>query len=138
MEKNLRNNWSFSNLRLELKWANQSLQTIKMKKSSNQRWFTQRVLYFCELGAHAQFSNPTTTPSGILVTAERKKEERKKINSPKIVAYLSCSAGRTDFARTKISLAPPKGAHWEHTKHISNVRGNLNVEASHASCAYNV
>ena len=28
------------------------------------------------------------------------KRERKKINLPKIVAYLSCSAGRTNFART--------------------------------------
>ena len=28
-------------------------------------------LYFCELGAHAKFYNPTTTPSGILVSLLR-------------------------------------------------------------------
>ena len=39
-------------------------------------------LYFCELGAHAKFRNPTTTPSGILVRAVRK-EEKKKINYQK-------------------------------------------------------
>ena len=40
---------------------------------------------FCEVGTHAKFRNPTTTPSVILVTGARK-EERK---IPKIVAYLS-------------------------------------------------
>ena len=36
------------------------------------------MLYFCYLGAHSKFRNPTTTPSGILVTAERRKKKYKK------------------------------------------------------------
>jgi hypothetical protein len=40
-----------------------------------------------------------TTPSGIFVKAARRKNED---YLPKIVANLSCSAGRTHFARTKI------------------------------------
>ena len=51
--------------------------------------------FFCYLGAHAKIWNPATTLSGILVTAAR---VRRLI--PKIVAYISCSAGRTHFART--------------------------------------
>ena len=51
--------------------------------------------FFCYLGAHAKIWNPATTPSGILVTAAR---VRRLI--PKIVAYISCSVGRTHFART--------------------------------------
>ena len=43
--------------------------------------------------------NPTTTPSGILNNGGRKKERRRRL-IPKIVVYLSCSAG----ART--SLGP--------------------------------
>ena len=31
-------------------------------------WYCIVSLYFCELGAHAQFRNPTTTPSGLLGT----------------------------------------------------------------------
>ena len=30
-------------------------------------FFGLESLYFCELGAHAKFRNPTTTPSGLLV-----------------------------------------------------------------------
>ena len=49
-------------------------------------FFLGHPVYFCYLGAHAKFRNPTTTPSGILVTGVRRE---KKINLPKIVAYLS-------------------------------------------------
>ena len=49
-----------------------------------------------------------TTPSGILVTAARVKvRRRRKVRSgiiPKIVAYLSCSAGRTHFLGPKSQL----------------------------------
>ena len=55
--------------------------------------------YFCDLGAHAKFRNPTTTPSGILVMAGR---TTRKINLPKIVAYISLLRGCTHFARTNL------------------------------------
>ena len=58
---------------------------------------------FCELETHATFWNPTTTPSGILVMLWRK--NKKKINLPKIVVQISCSAGRMHFAWTKIHMA---------------------------------
>ena len=45
---------------------------------------------------YAKFQNPTTTPSGILGTAARVRVRL----IPKIVAYVSCSAGRMHFART--------------------------------------
>ena len=38
----------------------------------------QGVLNCCELGAHAKFWNPTTTPSGRKVMAEERKNKRKK------------------------------------------------------------
>ena len=48
-------------------------------------FFGLESYYFCELGAHAKIRNPRTTPSGILVTVVRVKEER---FIQKRVAYL--------------------------------------------------
>ena len=45
----------------------------------------------CELGTHAKFRNPTTTPPGISITAER--------TTRKIITK---NSGRMHFARTKI------------------------------------
>jgi hypothetical protein len=52
----------------------------------------------------AKIWNPTTTPSGVLNSDGRKKEER-KINLPKIVAtfvYASSQGQRTHSAQTKM------------------------------------
>ena len=57
------------------------------------------IIIFCELGAHAKIWIPMTTPYGIIVCGESG-------IIPKIVAYLSCSAGRKHFAQTN------KNQHW--------------------------
>jgi hypothetical protein len=80
-------------------------------------------LHFCfyKLGAHAKFRNPTTTASVVLNSGGKNNNksgiipkivasfvsassqgQRTHSTRTKIVAYLSCSAGRTHFARTKI------------------------------------
>jgi hypothetical protein len=45
--------------------------------------------YFCDLGAHAKFWNPTTTASGTKVTAGEERKSRKKNNSglPKLIRW---------------------------------------------------
>ena len=45
------------------------------------------ILYFRDLKAQAKFRETTTTPSGVLVTASRRKKEERII--PKIVACLT-------------------------------------------------
>ena len=51
------------------------------------------------------FQNPTTNPFWDFSNGGKKKKKERKI--PKIVAYLSCSADRTHFARTNFPTL-----HW--------------------------
>ena len=44
--------------------------------SRNILWL--KSLYFCELGDHAKFRNPTTTPSGVLNNGIKKKTRKEK------------------------------------------------------------
>ena len=78
--------------------------------------------FFCYLGAHAKIWNPATTPSGILVTAAR---VRRLI--PKIVAYISCSVGRTHFAWTKNAVNSGHLVPWQR---MQAARANLKKTAS--------
>ena len=52
-------------------------------------FFGLESYYFCELGAHAKFRNPKTTPSGILITAEEewKKKNTKNSDLPKLLRW---------------------------------------------------
>ena len=62
-------------------------QVLKAGRYSNPDCYPNNLLID---GAHAKFQNKRTTPSVILLT--------------KIVAYLSCSAGRTHFAWTNSNV----------------------------------
>ena len=58
-------------------------------------------------------------------------KERRKI--PRIVAYLSCSAGRTHFARTNSCVCPPwVGYYWEKGKEL------VRACATHGHCWHNL
>ena len=59
------------------------------------------------------------TNPGILGTAARRKKKKK---TPKIVAYLSCSAGRTHFAETKKSKGDGKEDDREREKKTEEER----------------
>ena len=39
--------------------------------------------YFCDVGAHANFRNPTTSPSGVLNNGIKNKNKRKEKNLPR-------------------------------------------------------
>jgi hypothetical protein len=61
---------------------------------------------FQDIYAHAKFKNPTTTHSGILVMVQRRRKKERCL-IPKIVAYLSCTAGCTHFAQNLTQQPPP-------------------------------
>jgi hypothetical protein len=68
-------------------------------------FFWLKSLYFCYLGAHAKFQNPTKIPSGRISNEPGGERERKKEREkmPFIVAtyvYASSQGQRTHSART--------------------------------------